>query len=394
MRKLLLSIHRYLGLALAGFLVIAGITGSILSFYTEFDAWLNPDLYDIGQAGRTARSAGQLVAAVEAWDERIRVTYLPLAATTRRAAVVYVEAVSNPATGVPFDVPFDEVFINPVTAEVTGERLWGECCSRENLVPMMHKLHNRLFLPLSIGRPLWGCVAILWTVMAVIGLVLSWPHASSGASPSLQRSGLQRWGRAWTLKQGLPFLPMILQLHRATGLWFWLVILPIAVSGIALGLERQVFLPLLGLWSSTSETAGVQTMQVEGVTEQQPGTDDGISFDMAIRQAERHVQSLGIKASPAAIAYAPDTRTYQVDFGDRDAAGLATGNVSIAAAGGAVIGDTLAGKRSFADVASAERERLHSGRIAGLPGRILVFLCGWAVALLSVTGVIMWWKRR
>lgn len=377
MRKLILSIHRYLGLALAGFLVIAGVTGSILSFYTEFDAWLNPALYHIGQRGQAALSAGQLVAAVEAWDERIRVTYLPIAATPRRAAVVYVEAVSNPATGLPFDVPFDEVFINPVTAEVKGARLWGECCGRENAVPMMHKLHNRLFLPLSIGRPLWGCVAILWTVMAVIGLVLSWP-----------------WARAWKLKRGLPFLPMVVQLHRATGLWFWLVILPIAVSGVALGLERQVFLPLVSLLSPTGETAGVQTIQVEGATDQQAGRDGGISFDMAIRQAERHVQSLGIKASPTAIAYAHDTRTYQVDFGDRDAAGLATGNVFIAAAGGAVTGDTLAGKRSFADVVSAERERLHSGRIAGLPGRILVFLCGWAVALLSVTGVTLWWKRR
>ncbi len=403
LRKLLLSIHRYLGLALAGFLVIAGVTGSILAFYTEFDAWLNPALYRIEQSGEAALGAGHLAAAVSGYDERIRVTYLPLVATPRRATVVYVEAVTDPATGVPFDVPFDEVFINPVIAEVTGARLWGECCGRENIVPMMHKLHNRLFLPLAIGRPLWGYVAILWTVMAVLGLVLSWPHDGSGtrhenkhgAKPGRQRSALRRWGAAWKLKRGLNFLPMNIQLHRATGLWFWLVLLPIALSGVALGLERQVFLPVVSLLSSTRETGGDQPRPpTEGATMLVPVTDGALSFDQAIEQAERYLQSLGIKASPTAIGYSHDTRVYQVTFGNRDAAGFESANVSIAAAGGAVLGDTLTGKRSFAEVATAAPERVHSGRVAGLPGRILVFLCGWAVALLSVTGIIVWWKRR
>jgi len=386
LRKLLLTIHRYLGLALAGFLVIAGITGSILAFYTEFDAWLNPDLYRIEQGGQSSLGAGQLAAAVSGYDARIRVTYLPLAATPRRAAVVYVEAKTDPDSGLPFDVPFDEIFINPVTAEVTGARLWGECCGRENIVPMMHKLHNRLLLPLSIGRPLWGYVAILWTVMAVIGLVLSWPEG---------RPRLRRWGAAWKLKRGLPFLPMNMQLHRATGLWFWLVILPIALSGIALGLEGQVFQPLVSLLMPPGETGGDHPgPPAEYSITLGTVTQDANSFDQAVAQAERYLQSEGIRARPAAIAYSHDTRVFRVTFGDRDAAGLESGNVSIAAVGGAVLGDTVTSNRSIADVVYAAPERVHSGRVAGLPGRILVFLCGWAVALLSVTGVIVWWKRR
>lgn len=37
---------------------------------------------------------------------------------------------------------------------------------------------------------------------------------------------------------------------------------------------------------------------------------------------------------------------------------------------------------------------LHSGRILGLPGRILVSLLGLAVATLSVTGVLIWLRKR
>lgn len=37
---------------------------------------------------------------------------------------------------------------------------------------------------------------------------------------------------------------------------------------------------------------------------------------------------------------------------------------------------------------------MHSGRILGLPGRILISLMGLAVALLSVTGVVIWARKR
>ncbi|WP_091471726.1 PepSY-associated TM helix domain-containing protein [Methylophilus rhizosphaerae] len=37
---------------------------------------------------------------------------------------------------------------------------------------------------------------------------------------------------------------------------------------------------------------------------------------------------------------------------------------------------------------------LHSGRILGLPGRILISVMGLVVAILSVTGLYLWWKKR
>ena len=37
---------------------------------------------------------------------------------------------------------------------------------------------------------------------------------------------------------------------------------------------------------------------------------------------------------------------------------------------------------------------LHGGRILGLPGRILMSLMGLAVAGLSITGIVIWWRKR
>jgi len=384
LKNSLLTLHRYLGLLLAGFLFIAGVTGSVLAFYYEFDALLNPGLFRVEQAGQAAaRSPTELAQAVNAWDERIRIFYLPITARPSRATVAYVEPVDNPQTGDAFNVPYDEVFINPITAEVTGARLWGECCGRENVIPMMHKLHNRLFLPSSIGRPIWGTVALLWTIMAVIGLVLTWPAA---------KPKWQRWRQAWKLNRGLPLLPMLISLHRATGLWFWLMIIPLAASGAAIGLDKQLFVPVVNLFSASAPQ--VET-QIEPSPMAPAGTDQpAISFDTAVGEAQQHMQLLGLQTEPSAISYDHEDGTYRIDFGNRDQAGLHFNSVYLAATDGTIMGDTVKGTYSLEDWASATRDRIHSGKIAGLPGRILVFLSGWAVALLSLTGVIVWWKRR
>ena len=45
MYGLLVALHRYVGLTIALFLVVVGLTGSIIAFHSELDAWANPDLF-------------------------------------------------------------------------------------------------------------------------------------------------------------------------------------------------------------------------------------------------------------------------------------------------------------------------------------------------------------
>lgn len=47
-----------------------------------------------------------------------------------------------------------------------------------------------------------------------------------------------------------------------------------------------------------------------------------------------------------------------------------------------------------ADIFVQAQFPLRSGRILGLPGRILVSVMGIAVAALSVTGVVIWYRKR
>ncbi|MBJ7413409.1 MAG: PepSY domain-containing protein, partial [Phenylobacterium sp.] len=77
MRGALVVLHRWLGLGVAGFLLIAGLTGAIISWDHEIDEWLNPALFDARTPGES-RAPLELAAAAERADPRLQVTFLPL----------------------------------------------------------------------------------------------------------------------------------------------------------------------------------------------------------------------------------------------------------------------------------------------------------------------------
>ena len=77
MRSILLYLHRYIGLAMALFLALAGLTGTILAFHHELDEWLNPDLYHTGSSG-PALPPDQLVERVESAWPHMQVWYVAM----------------------------------------------------------------------------------------------------------------------------------------------------------------------------------------------------------------------------------------------------------------------------------------------------------------------------
>jgi uncharacterized iron-regulated membrane protein len=61
---------------------------------------------------------------------------------------------------------------------------------------------------------------------------------------------------------------------------------------------------------------------------------------------------------------------------------------------GRALGGKIPGTGSAGDIFLQAQFPLHSGRILGLTGRILISLMGLVVAMLSVTGVIIWVRKR
>ena len=121
MRAFFTVVHRWLGLTVALFLIVAGLTGAVTSWDHELDEWLNSALYDTESRG-PFKDPMVLAAAVEAADPRARVSYIALNFEEGHNAGYFVEPRTDPTTKQPYVLGYNQVFVDPVTARVVGQR--------------------------------------------------------------------------------------------------------------------------------------------------------------------------------------------------------------------------------------------------------------------------------
>ena len=79
---------------------------------------------------------------------------------------------------------------------------------------------------------------------------------------------------------------------------------------------------------------------------------------------------------------------------DHGAGGVGHRTLYLDGQNGRILGEREPWKGTAADIFVQAQFPLHSGRILGVPGRILISLTGVVVAALSVTGVVIWLKKR
>lgn len=392
--------HRCAGLTLALFLIVSGATGAAIAFQDELDEWLNPGWFRTGQGGAPLPPQ-RLVEILEAADTRFRVQYLPLGLAPGRAARLMVEPRSeagDTASGEGLD--FDEMFVDPASGRVLGTRRWGACClQRRQLMPFLYELHHRLLLPGEAGRVLLGGVALLWTFDSVIGFYLTFPAGPrAGTAPATdsavarsrtRRSWWRRWGASWSIKRRAGWSRVNWDLHRAGGLWFWGLLIALAVSGTSLNLGEEIVEPALTVFSELTPSPFDER---EEVLTEEPLTPV-LSFDEALRRADAEARPLGWPAA-AGMFYNAAYGIYGVHFGRDKDTGWGARYVYVDGADGRILGRHEPGVGTAADRFMDLQLPLHSGRIAGTAGRTLVAASGIAVVVLSVTGVLIWLRKR
>jgi len=384
-RAVLTALHRYAGLAMALFLVITGVTGAALAFYPELEAALNPEVFVTAPRGRTRLPTDELIARVHRARPRLEVEGVNHGPTPRDTARVLVRPRTDPATGRPFDVGTTEVFADPYDGRVLADRRWGEArADRLYLMPFLYSVHMSLHMPGRVGVVLLGLVALVWMVDCFVGAWLTLP-VTGGAG------WWKRWAPAWRIKRGAGATRLNFDLHRAGGLWFWAVAFVLAMSSVALNLADEVFQPLL-------RAVGTVTPDAFTALPERTPTPPRLSHEAAIAAARAALPAESRGDPEGYVSYLGEKHAYWVAFAPADKADrfwmLRYAHVFVDADDGRVVH-----LRTYAGGTATDRfgdlqYPLHSGQALGLPGRILVGVSGLAVAMLSVTGVIIWWKKR
>ena len=370
----LLVVHRWLGIGLAAFVVLAGLSGSLLAFHHEIDAFLVPELHRVApQASRAGFDAA--AAKIERERPGLVIGYFVLSSDPAASVrvVMNTRAAAEEGRLDRKGARNAEVYLDPYSGQVLGERHWGEVgAGREHWVPMLYRLHMSLFLQ-EAGQWITAMVAVLWIAALVMGVILALP-----------RLGLLR--KALRVKWQSSRARTFFDVHRAVGLVLGWLLVVIAFTGMYMNLPPDVTEPVLTTFSSFSE-------RPRPIRERGASRDESwhIGWDEALSRA-RQVEP----ANALAVLGRVESRGYyQLRFlAPGDIVDAGTRRVYVSGRDGAVLGriDELRG--TAADLFRIWQFPLHSGQGFGLAGRVTVCVLGFVPLLLAATGLWLWSRRR
>jgi uncharacterized iron-regulated membrane protein len=375
-RTILIWLHRYSGLATMLFLAISALTGCILVFRAPIDRALNPDLFLV-QA--SAPSPGQTIAAVDRFARahpNLQVVGFPLAPGEGRSIPLEVSA--RPGGPAPAHA---EVFVDPRDGSILGARGGEPGLGRRNFVARVAELHFDL-LAGTYGRWFLGVVAAAWFVSSLAGLYLTLPQ---------RRPFWKNWLRTWQFRRSSALPRLLLDLHRASGLWLLPFILLLAATSVALNFFGEFYSPAVTTLSPLEHDLFDQDAPFPA------GASPSLGFADALQTAERHARQTGLAWAPAKMLYLPEWNLHGVKFspdGVLDYRSLGPVDYYFDAATGAYRHQV----DPYSDSAGLKLIRviypLHSGEIFGLGTVALVFVLGLVTFGQTVTGLYVWWKKR
>lgn len=379
-RSALVLLHRYIGLATAVFLALASLTGSILAFHHEIDEWLNPKFYTAPGEGAPLDLV-TLQERAQADHPQLHVMYVESEGEAGHPALAVGEPRPDPVTGALPEPDYNWIYLDPVTGETLATRYWARCCfAAEDFVPFIYEFHHSLMLPESWGLLLMGVVAIAWTLDCFIALVLTFPRG---------RPFLAKWKAAWQVKRGGGSYRLNLDLHRAGGLWLWLILLPMALSSIAMNLPDQVFRPAVSLFSPVEQSVFYKRGQMDPATLGETRQD----YTAILARAREEAAAKNLQKPIYALYYDRPRNYYAVGYGSHDGDLLGAAWFYFDGGDGRLLRADIPGEGTAGEIFEQLQLPIHGGRIAGLPGRIAICITGLVICMLSVTGIVIWWKK-
>ena len=372
-RQFWTALHRYSGLVILLFLGVAAITGCLLSFERPLDRWLNPDLFRPRHQGLINPIVA--VTRLEQGQPRLVATAFPLDIPARQNILVAVQA----RPGQP-PLAFDQVFLDRGDGMMVGVRRDGVGWGRAHLVRDLYAAHTNLLVG-TPGRIVLGLVALAWLASNLVGAYLVFPCWVRSLKP---------WTRPFGVKWSAPTPRLLLDLHRAVGLWLLVPLTLLAFTSVAMNFFEEAVAPMVKTLSPPHASPFDQPpLPMRG--------ERRISFGQALQAAETHAAVARPGWRPAVLQVEVERNLVGVRF---TRSGLETyrglGPVTYWFDGGT--GRFRYADDPYRDSAGQKFVRalypLHSGEMAAIPGVLLNVLLGLATLGFGGTGVYLWLKRR
>jgi len=361
-RPVLLTVHRWLALALLILLVPVAVSGGLLVWHDEFDSLINPQRWAVSGPTVTLPPSGYLSAAQEALDQGLQAN-----------SVRYPESAGKPVTvsargpAAPGERPrFVTIYLDPPTGKVLDRMEFGS-----SWMGILHILHGNLFVPQYSGRQIVGWVGVAMLILSLSGIYLWWP-------------------RNRMFLRGLRFrrtADMMNNLHHVLGFWISIPLAIVSLTGIYISFPQ----------TSRTLVSNVAPVSAPG---QRASLNGPLARDAALTP-DRALE-LALAAEPGSLPAAvflpvstgggrrsdgaATTPIWRVQVRHADLPQPVTLLINDRDSSVQRPPEPLAGDR----VAQWMRW-IHDGQRGGIVWQIFVFLTGILPLVFGITGVVMWW---
>ncbi|MGE3315656.1 MAG: PepSY-associated TM helix domain-containing protein [Planctomycetaceae bacterium] len=381
--------HFYAGMFCVPFVIILSITGTIYLFKPQIEAW-NDRAYDnLQDVGERAGSRTQVEAALAAVPgSTFQACEFPTA--TNNATRVLVDH-SGEST---------RVYVHPATSQVLYVRP-----DESGIIPLVKRIHGELMIG-NNGSHIVELAACWTVVMILSGLFLWWPRNAKGLGgiiyPRFNGGSRMFWR----------------DIHGVTGVWISSLALFLVITG----------LPWANFWGEYFK--GLRRLTGTAVAKQEWSTGSESSKTVETAESGKHKGHAGHESGGGGggpwrrrkgVAVSPE----QLDAIDRVIAAVAPldlappvlispsaekpsqwdvasmtpnrplrVNLVVDGASGEIVSRKGFQDRHIFDRAVGTGIAIHEGQMFGWLNQLLALLTTSGLVLLSVSGVVLWWRRR
>jgi uncharacterized iron-regulated membrane protein len=343
MRKVLLQLHLWGGLAAALPLIVVGVTGAFLVYGEEIDRAVDPQLFYVTPAGPPLPAQVLLDRVQAAHPGETVVGCSPPAAADRSYMF--------------FTTGRNYIYVDPYSGQVLGAKPLAAGLRRK-----MFLIHSQLMAG-KVGHTIVVAATVLSILLIVTGVVLWWRFKIFGV----------KWRAGWWRFN--------FDLHSVLGLYSAVVFLVLAVTGVVIACDGTVYPVILEMTGNPPPPVLKSTVS------------DGPAptLDEVIATAERTLP--GARITVVALPTKPtDLFNVYARFPE-DTAASGKSRVRVDRYSGEVRGVKSTREANWGQYIVDVTESIHFGDIFGTPTRILAFVISLLVAGQVLSGFFIWWKK-
>lgn len=370
MNKKIYKIHSWLGLFNGIFLLVLGISGSLLVYYHEIDRFLNRKVLQVAPI-HAPLPIDSLITIVKNKIPTARATTLmhfPNSATDSYQFRVYIQDGNKDL------IHWWETYnidINPYTGQIIREGYYRDL--NKSFMNWIFNLHWSLHLG-PLGECIIAFAGIILFINIITGIAV---YKKYFFKVFIFRAPI-KWHNWRTISSGL---------HRYIGVWALVFNVLIFYSGLQMNwrtFDKKTWLPPVVVKHTTDKYFSITTL-MSNVQKIYPGFQvTHIAIPFIKRRVNKNVDELiSIRGNiPGTPTIVPESSSH-VDFDPYSGRLMNKSNIN-----------EQLNKMNYWDQFNKIVYSFHVGSFAGNISRILYVFVGLSPAFLSITGFLLWWRRK